>query len=55
MCAGICTCLRGRVLRLERIVYFEGDVPMESVDGFLHGQLYKHYSEMHRAPGSGWG
>lgn len=33
------------VLRLERIVYMEGDVPIAFVTGYFHGQIYKHYSE----------
>lgn len=36
------------VLRLELIVYFEGDLPVETVDGYFHGRRYKHYSQMHR-------
>ena len=36
------------VLRLELIVYFEGDLPVETVDGYFHGRRYKHYSQMLR-------
>ena len=40
------------VLHLERVVFVDGDVPIEAADGFFHGDLYKHYSEMARDPGS---
>lgn len=33
------------VLELERVVYMEGDIPIATVTGHFHGQLYKHYSE----------
>ena len=36
------------VLRCERVVYLEGDIPAEAVEGSFHGRLYKHYSEFHR-------
>jgi GntR family transcriptional regulator len=44
---------RAPVLRLERIVILDGDLPVETVNGFFHGQLYKFYSEMHRPPADG--
>jgi GntR family transcriptional regulator len=33
------------VLKLERVVYLEGGIPVESVVGHFHGDLYKAYSE----------
>ena len=37
------------VLKLERVVYLEGDLPVESVVGYFHGDIYRHYSESERA------
>jgi GntR family transcriptional regulator len=37
-------------LRLERVVYLDGDLPVEVVNGYFHGQLYKHYSQLYRSP-----
>jgi len=33
------------VLRLERVLFIEGDRPIESVNAFFHGETYKYYSE----------
>jgi GntR family transcriptional regulator len=38
------------VLKLERVVYLEGDIPVESVTGYFHGEVYKHYSEARPQP-----
>jgi GntR family transcriptional regulator len=38
------------LLRLERAVYLEGGIPVETVDAYFHGGLYKHYNEFERLP-----
>ena len=38
------------VLRLDRVAYVFGDLPIESVTAFLHPDRYQHYAELSLRP-----